>query len=459
MRLARRLISALALLGLLPNGLSSAPPAPHADMLVTVAETTPDRATLWVRGDSATPVQLRYAAADAPRARHDASVAIDAARDRTGRVVLDHLAPATRYDYEVTQDGAEAHGSFVTAPPRAADAPVRVLWSGDLGARNYCRDATDGYAIFRAMAQHHPDFFLFLGDTVYADQECGTNAHLPGADYVASSLAEFHGKHRYNRADPALQAFFRTTSVFAIWDDHEVRNNFSGPTEPLMPIGRQAMVDYWPIEGPADEPQRLYRAVRWGRHLEMFILDTRQYRSDNDAPDGPAKTMLGAAQREWLLHGLAASDATWKVIVTSVPLGIYTGGDSWTAANIFGFVRHAPVGFVHERDLILRFIRDQHLRNVVFIAGDVHHAEFMRHEPWPGVVVHELVAGPIAARQGYPRFLDRSLHSHSLASLGFTPNFAELVADASSLQARVFDAADAMRASVRISAGAEVVRR
>jgi alkaline phosphatase D len=471
--------SALLLLGVAPSGLSPAAPLPSVErhgVLVTVAEVGADRATLWVRGDTGTPVRLRYGPADESEARtadhtaeeppsgllRHADVALDPDRDQTGRIVLDALAPGTRYVYEVRQDGAPVRGTFVTAPPPDADVPVRLAWSGDLGASGYCRDVEDGYRIFRMMARQPADFFLFVGDTIYADQPCGVRPHVPGADYVATTLAEYHGKHRYNRADPALQEFFRRTSVFATWDDHEVRNNFAGSGEPLMPVALQALLDYWPIQGPPEEPRRLYRSLRWGRHLEAFILDTRQYRTANEEADGPGKTMLGAAQRAWLLRGLGASDATWKLVVTSVPLGMFTGGrysDSWSGANLFGFARTGPTGFVHERDAMLRFIREQGIRNVVFVSGDVHHAELIRHEPSPGFMVHEVIAGPLAARQGYPRFLDRSLNSRSLGSLGFAPNFGELIVDGSALQARIVDASGTVRSALRVGAGADLVRR
>jgi alkaline phosphatase D len=464
MRLARQMSSALLLLGIVPSGLSPAAPLPAAErhgVLVTVGEVAPDRATIWLRGDRSTPLRLRYAAADEPEPAQEGTIVPSPARDNTARAVLSGLSPGTRYVYEATQDDATASGSFITAPARDADASVRLAWSGDLGGGGYCRDVEDGYRIFDALARRHPDFFLFIGDTIYADQVCGKRPHVPGADYVAKTLADFHSKHRYNRADHVLQDFFRTTAVYATWDDHEVRNNFAGPTEPLMPIALQAMLDYWPIEGPPEEPRRLYRSVRWGRHLEVFILDTRQYRSDNAEPDGPGKSMLGPAQREWLQRGLAASDATWKLVVTSVPLGMFTGGrdsDSWSGVNLFGFPRAAASGFVHERNLLLGFVREQGIRNVVFLSGDVHHAELIRHEPAPGFVVHELVAGPLAARQGYPRFLDRSLHSRSLGSAGFVTNFGELVVDGATLQARIFDASDTLRASLRISTDGSVSR-
>jgi alkaline phosphatase D len=291
-----------------------------------------------------------------------------------------------------------------------------------------------------------------VGDTIYADQACGGTPHVRMPVSVAGSLDDFRAKHRYNRTDPALQAFFRTTSVYPIWDDHEVRNNFVGAEDPLMPAGRRAFQEYFPVLGPRQEPERLYRAIRWGRHVEIFILDTRQYRSSNATPDGPQKTMLGLTQRRWFLDAAAASDATWKLVVSSVPLGIFTGGrtsDSWSNANVFGYPR-SGTGFAHERDLILAELRARGVRNVVFLTGDVHHADLIRHQPAPGHVVHELIAGPLAARQGYPRFLDRSLNSRSLDSVGFAVNFGELLADGTSLTARIIDASSTIRARTTI---------
>jgi alkaline phosphatase D len=194
--------------------------------------------------------------------------------------------------------------------------------------------------------------------------------------------------------------------------------------------------------------------VRWGRHVEIFILDTRQYRSANWVHDGPQKTMLGAVQRRWLLDGLSASDATWRIVVSSVPLGIFTGGrfaDSWSNANALGYARDGGTGFVYERDLILGELRRRGARNVVFLSGDVHHAELLRHRPASDYVIHEFIAGPLSARQGYPRFLDRSLNSRSLASLGFALNFGELIADAGTLTARIVDVSGTVRGRTTIT--------
>jgi alkaline phosphatase D len=171
-------------------------------------------------------------------------------------------------------------------------------------------------------------------------------------------------------------------------------------------------------------------------------------------PDGPGKTMLGPAQRRWLLERITASTATWKLVVSTVPLGMFTGGvhsDSWSGANVLGYPRPGR-GYVQERDLILDTLRTARVDNVVFLAGEVHHAELIRHDLAADYRIHEFVAGPLAARAGFARVLDRSLGSRSLASLGFTSNFGELVADGRTLVARIRDRSGAVRRSVQLTA-------
>ncbi|HEU4369589.1 MAG TPA: alkaline phosphatase D family protein, partial [Methylomirabilota bacterium] len=318
-----RLSVALLFLGAAPSGIGPAAPVAvdeqDGGVLVTVAEVRADRAVLWLRAAGVARLSVRVAPMHEPAAARTFAALAGPDWDHIVRVPLHGLRPGTRYAYDVTAGRRQASGAFTSAPEPAADTPAHLLWSGDLGGGGRCRDVEDGYPIFRAMAKRRADLFLFVGDTAYADHICGVAPHTAGNDFVATTVEQFRAKHRYNRADPAFQELLRTTAVYAIWDDHEVRNNFVGPEEPLMPAGRRAFRDYWGIDGGAEEPDRLYRSVRWGRHVEVFILDTRQYRSRNAMPDGAAKTMLGLTQRRWLLDGVTGSTATWKLIVSSVP--------------------------------------------------------------------------------------------------------------------------------------------
>jgi len=417
-------------------------------LLVTVGEVTDTTALMWVRGVAWGEVGVRYEPVPAPTddgggpAAAGGEIRVGPAHNLTGKLLLRPLRPATRYRYTVSQNEARIEGEFVTAPAPDTARPVRFTWSGDLGSRGHCRKPGEGYTPFRALARVPADFFLFVGDTIYADHPCAEGPRVPGYDFVARRLADYWAKHRYNREDPAVQAYFRRTSVYAIWDDHEVRDNFSGPTEPLMEVGRRAFIDYFPIAPPREEPGRPYRKFRWGGLLEVFILDTRQYRSPDRAPDGPGKTMLGAAQRRWLIDSVTASTAVWKVIVSSVPLSVPTGGpahDSWSNAGPQGVPEAHGTGFAVERDSILRALRERGVRNLVFLTADVHHAELIRHRPTPDWSFHEFIAGPLSASLGKPRPLDQGLNPRSLWSLGGVPTFGDISIDGAGLTVRIVD--------------------
>jgi alkaline phosphatase D len=429
---------ATAVLGLV---LGTAPVAAQERLLVATGDLTATSAVVWVWAPgSPRRLTLEYETAEHPAARHLVLVT-SPGRAGTAAATLRPLRPGGLYRYRVRGDGLHATGEFSTPPPETEAARVTFVWSGDLGSASHCRRVDRGYRIFDAMAARRPAFFLFVGDTIYADHRCRGPGVVPGADFVADTLGGFRRKHLYNRRDPSLAAFLAQTPVSAIWDDHEVRNDFAGPVEPLMPLGRRAFLEFWPLEPPREEPTRLYRRLRWGRTLELFILDTRQYRSPNHVPDGPDKTMLGAVQRRWLVDGVATSSAVWKIVVSSVPLSIPTGRlarDSWSNASPWG-VPEEGTGFATERDAIVRVWRERRVRNLVVLAADVHHAELIRHQPAPDFAFHEFVAGPLSASPGRPRPLDAGLHPQSLFARGGVNNFGEITADADRLTVRIVD--------------------
>jgi alkaline phosphatase D len=187
-------------------------------------------------------------------------------------------------------------------------------------------------------------------------------------------LNEFWAKYRVNRDDAWSAACFRETSLYVVWDDHEVADDYL-PSNPLAPIGRQAFLDYWPVRCSASEPQRIYRSFRWGRAVELFILDARQYR------DLKKRTMLGEKQKQWLLDGLSRSSATFKFIVTSVPMA-GGGSDRWD-------------GYPRERAELLRYINEKRISGVYFLSGDMHYAAITKIPKSGGL--KDITAGPLAA--------------------------------------------------------------
>lgn len=413
---------------------------------VAAGEVTSHSALIWMRTDQAATVQLEWQENN----QSNRSTVVDTVKtkDYTATVLLDELKPETTYRYRVMGQGGRtdrasesAEGRFVTAPPENKHAPVTFVWSGDLGGQQHCRRAPSGYAIFDQILRQHPSFMIFLGDTIYGDDRCTVPPNVPGSEFTASLLDEYRAKHRYQREDSALQRFLAATPVYAIWDDHEVRNNFSGTIDPQMPIGRQALLEYWPIATPPTDPFRLYRNFRWGADAEIFILDTRQYRSSNGHPDGPNKTMLGSAQREWLIEGLTRSTATWKFVVTSVPLSNQKGGTLLVPGND-SWARGADgTGFLTELSRIVTTLQSRHVRNIVWLAGDVHYAQVNDFDPdGDGITdFYEFISGPLSAAFGRPVPPNRDLRPNNVYSEGGFANFGKITVDGPNLHLAIID--------------------
>jgi alkaline phosphatase D len=440
---------------------------------IAVGDVSSSSALLWVRTGGPATVQIEWAppalweqvsklaTVSAPVSR-TAQLTTTEETDYTLSIPLERLAPATRYRYHVLiGQGGEiqnpgkprlaARGEFTTLPDAKAPAPVVFAWSADLGGQGRCRQGANGYPIFDVMRRQNLDFFLFLGDTIYSDNPCPSPPNEPGVDFVATTLDEYRARHCYQRGAVALRRLLETVPVYVIWDDHEVRNDFSGPFDQRMPAGRQALREYWPIASPSDDPNRLYRSFRYGKDLELFILDVRQYRSPNTDPDGPAKTMLGAAQLKWLLDGLDASTATWKVIATSVPLSVPKGGPGYSDGWATG--PNGP-GFERERQVLVEAIIQGHMKNIVFLGGDVHYVQANAYDPDADGLIdfHEFVAGPLSARPGRETPANDTLHPMRLINEGGYHNFGLVRVTASSFDVSVLDDAGKVRFSHRLQA-------
>jgi alkaline phosphatase D len=327
---------------------------------VAVGDVTHDGAVVWLKSTGATNLSVQYGTDPALESFETAGFGgVSAEADFTAKIFLEGLEPKTVYYYRGAAAGEEP-GSicrFVTAPRPFDRASVRFAFSGD------SREWYQPFSILDSVRLVKPDFFLHLGDTIYADR-----------DWVAKEIDQFWAKYKTNREDQPTRRLLSETSIYVTWDDHEVENDYYG-AHPLAKIGQKAFFDYWPIRQDARDPYRLYRSFRWGMAAELFILDTRQYR------DPAAETMLGKEQKRWLLDGLSRSTAWFKFVATSVPITA-PGRDRWG-------------GYGKERSEILDFIADNKITGVVFIAADVHYAAVSRVPGGPGL--KEIIVGPIGA--------------------------------------------------------------
>ncbi len=413
---------------------------------VAAGDVTATSAVIWARSSAAAEMTVEIAtdAGFADPRRFTAAAGEDT--DFTAQVTARDLEPATIHHYRVSfansaGTSAAETGRFTTAPAAETAAPVRFIVGGDVGGQAYCRHAEKGYAIFRPMAELAPDFFVANGDMIYADGPCPAEGpqgwpNVPGdfpsiddphVDWTdRDQVRELYLAHwRYNRADRPHQEFLRRVPFYAQWDDHEVINDFGAPwaswsEQPARPgfpnlvaAGRGALFAWNPIVRHGDDPFRVYRSFRWGRDVELFLLDARSYRSENDLAvrAGRPKTLLGEDQLRWLIDGLKRSSATWKIVSSDVPLSIPTG----SGANLFGRDGFADgnhpwettgfaarTGFEVELHELLGALDAPDVSSVVFVVTDVHFATSLRYHldadgDGDALLFHELVSGPLNA--------------------------------------------------------------
>jgi alkaline phosphatase D len=419
---------------------------------VAAFDVKPTRANLWTYSDVATRVRAEWSTdpgfgtiAGSTTFRMNASRGGVALRPVTG------LTAGTTYYYRFVdkRNGALSRvGTFRTAPDPGADVAFTFEISGDQDGTidpSTNQPCYNTFPTFQTVQNENPAFYIDLGDTIYSDSRCKEEQGGIGDDV---SLGQYRADHANQVAYDAWRNLRGAMGIYSQWDDHEVRNDFDAQTvDPkLLAHGRRAFME-WEGVRRLNTKLGFYRTWKWGANAQFFLLDERSFRTNeavrmdadnngvpdcNDpstgAPDlaptlsqqwrtffanqfpgsgldqpPPAqcladlnasdRTLLGAAQRTRFERDLAASTATWKFVITEDQI-----------QNFFALPYDRWEGYQWERNQVLQSIDKHAVKNVVWLATDVH--AFMGHtvdyntsDPGIGQTVQNMVEfsfGPVA---------------------------------------------------------------
>ena len=359
---------------------------------VLSGDPAPDSITLWTR------------LADV---EGTGTVELEVARDRGFRKVVSRdlvkTSPGVAHSVKARVAGLKAHeeywyrfstrnenspiGRFRTALPPDSREPVRFAFFS-------CQEYTFGY--FNAhslLAEEDIDFVVNLGDYIYAEAY-----YAPGDAYAgvrtdpigySETLEQYRAKYALYRTEAPLRKMHARFPMISIWDDHEVVDNYvgaAGPSGGLTPEKRysdarraaayQAYFESMPTFRVKRGTDRIYKALRFGRTVDLILLDQRQYRNDQPCGDQQLgdpcaeleqpRSFLGGGQLGFVKKRLSSSRAAWKVLANQVmvmptiyPGGRYIGFDSWQ-------------GYPQERRDLLEHVRRKKVKDVVFVTGDIH---------------------------------------------------------------------------------------
>ncbi|MGH3314249.1 MAG: alkaline phosphatase D family protein [Streptomyces sp.] len=415
---------------------------PRAKWGVQTGDVTTSSGLVWVRSDRRARMLVETSPTESFRqVRRWHGPVVGPETDFTGRTTVRGLPAGEQIHYRVTlsdpddprRTGEQVHGTFRTAPDRRRDG-VRFLWSGDLAGQGWgINPDRGGFPIFEDMRQLDPDFFLNSGDTIYADSPLAEKVALPGGGVwrnvtteakskVAETLAEFRGNYRYNLLDEKLRRFHAQVPSIVQWDDHEVVNNWypgeilddarytEKNVDTLAARSLRAFSEYHPLTSlpPADEDGRVYRVVRHGPLLDVFVLDMRTYRNANSPGRQEHETqgILGAGQLKWLKRELSRSRAVWKVIASDMPLGLVVPDGKTDFEGVAQGDPGAPLGRELQLAELLRHIKRQRITGTVWFTTDVHYTSAQHYDPSRAAFKDfepfwEFVSGPLNAG-GFP---------------------------------------------------------
>jgi alkaline phosphatase D len=303
-------------------------------------------------------------------------------------VELAGLRPVRDYFYRFRVDGhLSPAGRTRTAPePGSLAAPLTMCFVS-------CSNFEHGwFTAYRRLAEEQPDLVLHLGDYqyeyaagVYEADSASVRAHL-GPE--ARTLANYRQRYAQYKTDPDLQAAHAAAPWLAVFDDHEVDDNWADevPSTPQpgflarRAAALQAYYENMPLRRasmPHDIHMQLYRRVHWGTLATFHMLDTRQYRDDQLCGDkvsacpertDPARSLTGAEQERWLLDGFQRSRARWDLVGQQV---FFSQRDLAPGSDC-AFNPDAWDGYAANRDRIVAGLVNSPVRNAVMLTGDVH---------------------------------------------------------------------------------------
>lgn len=292
------------------------------------------------------------------------------------------LQPSTFYYYMFNALGRNSIvGRTKTAPSESADNDSTRF------AVVSCASWEHGYfnAYESISNRNDVDAVLHLGDYIYEYATGDFSDNIQGRTYDPSAECtnELGYELRYSqyKLDNQLRRIHQLFPFITVWDDHETANdawregaeNHTTATEGnYFDRKRSSTSTYFkwmPIRKPDPlDTIRIFRKLRYGKLLDLIMLDTRLYdrdEQDMNARNDSTRHMMGPVERAWFLQQLSDSSTRWKIIGNQVmfaPLQIFgqpVNADQWD-------------GYNYERTLIQNHILQNNIKDVVVLTGDIH---------------------------------------------------------------------------------------
>jgi len=290
------------------------------------------------------------------------------------KAMIDDLEPGTTYEYAIFGgdsphfDNRSLLCTFQTAPGDNVSKTVRMALLCCVGQGTILPDyflpahvsgATQEpfeWEIFKQAVDHDIDFFVHLGDQAYLDfvwsDEDGT------MDAYLHAWGFYHGG--------GYRDLYPLAGVYMTWDDHEAADNakfdpwdMTADEEVKLANAQEAWYRVMPIDAKTPDDGAVWRSFRWGKTVELVLLDCR-YELDPDH-------LMSEAQLQWLIERVSTSPCKFVCVATPKPFAEITSDQELFTDNADRWD-----GYLDDRARLTDVLAANDARHVVFVCGDIH---------------------------------------------------------------------------------------
>ena len=325
-----------------------------------VTDTT---ARVFLRTSASASVALQYSTdSSMSGSAISAVVATDPTNDYTTIIQMSGLQPETVYYLNVLVDGvyqiSPPYPQFKTFAAPGSARNFRFVVLTDFADRR-TQSIYQTYPSYRNAALENPDF-VFLG----GDMDHRGPLTLSGKFQMFKDLFNPQSIGNTDFVNKILRQF----AIAHQWDDHDSGPDNVDKTYRDWNLAYQAFRAYVPMyDSPAPPGSYgIWQKFSYGQ-ADFFIMDDRSQRNNEYDVDGANKSMLDGnhlgptGQLAWLKDNLLSSQATWKILFSGLTTNPTTRmPDGWA-------------GYQTEWNALRSFILRHHIKNVLFITGDLHY--------------------------------------------------------------------------------------
>jgi alkaline phosphatase D len=386
------------------HGIASGDPLPDSVLLWTRVTPSPEALPGSGLGRDVTVGWEVAADAGFKKVAAKGTATTGAVRDHTVKVIAGRLTPGTSYWYRfILGQEVSPVGRTRTAP--AAGAPVDRLKFGVVSCANWQAGYFSSYRHLAARGDldavlHLGDYLYEYGPGEYQARDVVVRPHEPAQEMT--QLAHYRRRHAQYKTDADLQALHAAAPFIVTWDDHEsandawkggAENHTEGPEglwSERFSAAHQAYSEWMPVR--YEPGGHIYRRLDFGSLASLSMLDLRSYR-DQQAANGtdpsissPARTITGAAQMDWLLGNLKSTGPQWKLVGNPVMIAPVRIPSTLSTAELAGVqklmggtsISGVPYnvdqwdGYEADRNRVVRHLRDNAVKDAVFLTGDIH---------------------------------------------------------------------------------------